>query len=139
MEPSGVRTCISNSFRVVVARSLRMPIVGRSIAGTVALSLAEPMCRLVGLTDDPRSARTVGAALAASDYAGALNVLLSSAPSRQRKAALTNAGLDVVLASLLLALGLRRRGSQRLAAVAASTSVWFGAGAWLKAANSIHS
>ena len=114
-----------------------MPIIGRSIAGTVALSLAAPMCRLLGVTEDARSARTVGAVLAITDYVGVVNVLASTTPRRRRNAALTNVGLDVLLASALLGFAVRRERNQRLAAVAASASVWFGAGAWLRAAATI--
>ena len=82
-------------------------------------------------------ARRVGAALAITDYAGVLNVLAPSTPRRKKQAAIANAGLDVALASALLGLGLRRRRRQRLAAIVASASVWFGAGAWLRAATAI--
>jgi hypothetical protein len=53
----------------------------------------------------------------------------------QKKAAVTNAALDVLLASALLAVGMRRHGRERVVAIFASMSVWFGAAAWLVGAD----
>jgi hypothetical protein len=114
-----------------------MPVFGRSTAGLVALTLASPLCRLTGLTDDAGIARRVGAAVAATDFAGVINVLVSSTPEAQRKAAVANAVADVVLATGLTTLGMRRNGTQRVAALLASASVWFGAGAWLVGARQV--
>jgi hypothetical protein len=114
----------------VIARSLRMPVAGRSIAGLVAISLAVPMCRLVGLTDDPRIARKIGVVVGATDVAGVLRVVRAETPDDQRKAALGNVCLDLALATALLFLGFRRRGAERLASFVAAASVYFGAGAW---------
>jgi hypothetical protein len=111
-----------------------MPVVGRSIAGTVAVAFAQPLCRMIGLTHDAAVARRVGAAVAATDYGGVVHVLASATAARQRRAALINAAADVGLAGLLVTLALRRHGSQRLVALAASGSVWFGAGAWVAGA-----
>lgn len=95
------------------------------------------MCQMVGLTPDPRAARQIGMALAATDYAGVVNVLAASTTSQQRSAAAVNAGLDVMLASVLLALGLRRVGSQRMVSIVVSASVWLGVGAWLLGARAV--
>lgn len=115
----------------MVAPSLRMPVVGRAVAGVSAAALAGPLCRLTGLTEDRRTARRFGAALAATDLGGVLAVIMSSSLDAQRKAACVDAALDVVLAAALLGLGCRRRGPKRLAALAASAFVSFGAGAWV--------
>jgi hypothetical protein len=115
----------------MVVRSLRMPVAGRSTAGLVALGFAPPMCRLMGITDESAVARRVGAVVAATDFAGVINVLASSTARAQRRAAVVNATLDVVLATGLLGLGIRRHGTHRAAAILASATVWFGAGAWL--------
>ena len=121
----------------MVAPSLRMPVVGRSIAGVVVLCFAGPMCRLVGLSDDSHTARRIGAAVAVTDVTGALGVVAAGSAVGQRRAALTNAALDVLLASALVALGTRRHGSQRVSALLASASVWFGAGAWFLGARQL--
>lgn len=100
------------------------------MAGVAAFSFAGPMCHLVGLTDDPQTARRIGAAVAVSDFTGVFRVVAARSAAGQRRVAITNAALDVLLASALLALGTRRHGSQRVSAFLASASVWFGAGAW---------
>jgi hypothetical protein len=88
------------------------------------------MCRLIGVADDPRLAKKVGTVVAVSDFAGVVSVVASSTAAGQKRAALRNAMLDVLLATALLVIALRRRGAERIAAVSASGSVWFGAGAW---------
>ncbi|MHB8465173.1 MAG: hypothetical protein ACYDH6_06295 [Acidimicrobiales bacterium] len=121
----------------MVTRSLRMPVVGRSTAGMVVLALSTPMCRLTGLTADARTARRLGTAVALTDFAGVIHVIASSTSRGQRKAAVANAILDVLLATGLLALGSRRNGRERVAALLASASVWIGAGAWLVGARQL--
>jgi hypothetical protein len=73
--------------------------------------------------------------IAGSDIAGVVHVVVSSTSRGQRRAATANALLDVLLASALLALGTRRKGRQRISALLASASVWFGAGAWARGAH----
>jgi hypothetical protein len=119
----------------MVAPSLRMPVAGRSVAGISVLVLSGPLCRLTGLTENPRTARRLGATLAAIDLAGAMAVAVASTSTAQRKAAYVDAALDVVLATALLGFALRRHGRQRLVALAASASVWFGAAAWMVGAD----
>jgi hypothetical protein len=114
----------------VLARSLRIPVTGRSAAGLVAVTFAVPMCRLVGLTKDPNRARRIGTVVAASDAIGVLRVLGAKTPDSQKQVAQVNVILDLILASALLLLGFRRHGTERIASVAAAASVYFGAGAW---------
>jgi hypothetical protein len=108
-----------------------MPVFGRSAAGVVTMVLAPTMCRMTGITDDSRTARRLGVVVGATDIAGVVHVVASSTTRGRRRAAVANAVLDVVLATGLLALAARRDGAQRVAAIGASASVWFGAGAWL--------
>lgn len=91
----------------------------------------------MGLTDDRAAARRIGWLVASSDFAGVLNVIGATTSERQKAAALTNAALDVFLATGLLVLAERRSGGQRIAAAFASSSVWFGVGAWLLGARGI--
>src|SRR5580700_12167841 len=99
-----------------------MPVTGRSIAGLVALTCSAPICRLVGLTDDPRRARKIGVVVSATDAIGVLRVVGARSSETRRRAAHGNVILDLVLASALVALGARRRGTERFASLAAAAS-----------------
>jgi hypothetical protein len=121
----------------MLGQPLRMPVAGRSAAGVAPFTLAIPLCRLAGLTTNPRTARTVGLVLAVSDFAGVLSVVGSSTSDGQRRAARINALADVLLATALLLLGLRRQSRERSVALVLSASVWFGAGAWLMGARKL--
>jgi hypothetical protein len=107
-----------------------MPVTGRSLAGLAAFLLSVPLCRLTGLTEDASAARGIGALIAATDAVGVLQVVGAGTPSGQKRAAIRNVVLDLALASGLVALGVRRTGPHRVAALIAAGSVYFGAAAW---------
>jgi hypothetical protein len=131
--------CADPAFRPhrrsrVLPAEIRTPVVGRSLAGVIALIFAVPLSRHAGLTTDPRTARRVGTGLAVCDFGGVIGVLQASTTSNRRRAARINALLDVALAAALCGLGQRRRGRERTVALLTSASVWVGALAWHAAA-----
>src|SRR5205823_12131279 len=98
---------------MALAPSMRFPVAGRAASGVGAIALAVPLCRAAGITTRERSAKRLGRAVAVIDAVGVAAVVLSSEPSGQRRAALANTSIDALGAVALLALAMRRSGSER--------------------------
>ena len=120
-----------------VAPSLRFPVVGRATSGLVALALAVPLCRAAGITTDEALAKRVGRATALVDALGVAAVLASSGSTRQSRAAIANAAIDAAGVVALVGLATQRRGTERVANIAASVFLASGGLAWIRATRSL--
>jgi hypothetical protein len=103
---------------------------GRAAFGAVAVGAAVPLCRLAEITSEPGSARRVGLLVAAIDGASVAGALSASSTRALRRVCVLNAATDLAMASTLLGLATRRRGSARFVNAVAAFSVLGGAVAW---------
>lgn len=121
----------------VVAKPFDPLVMGRGLSAAVAWGAAAPLCRLTGLTDDLTLARRLGIAVAAVDGLSLAAAVAARTRASQRRAALLNAGTDLVLASALFAHSARQSGSRRVTSGAAGAFVLGGAAGWMRASQTV--
>jgi hypothetical protein len=103
----------------------------------MAWGAAGPLCRLTGLTDDVLLARRLGLAVAAVDGLSLATVVAARTRASQRRAALLNAGSDLILASALFVHSARQSGSRRITSAGAGAFVLGGAAGWMQASRAV--
>jgi hypothetical protein len=121
----------------VVAKPFVPLVVGRALSGALAWGAAGQLCRLTGLTGDVALARRLGVAVAAVDGLSLAAVVAARTPASQRRAAILNAGTDLVLATALLVHSAQQSGSRRITSTAAGALVLGGVAGWMRASRTI--